>query len=74
MEGGTLSSTQINQVVPFTSNDVTDNDNEKVQTICNLCRRMGLTWEGVYDGDVCVGISKIKKSDVAAAAAESTCS
>jgi hypothetical protein len=29
--------------------------------ICNRCQEAGVTWEGVYDGDVCVGISKHEK-------------
>jgi hypothetical protein len=60
IDGGNLASTQINQVIPFTSEDVTPGDTNTIQTICNRCQRMGLTWEGVYDGDVCVGISKSK--------------
>lgn len=73
IEGGTLSSNQINQVIPFTSEDVATEDDDTIQTICNLCRRMGLTWEGVYDGDVCVGMSKNKKKVDAAAAKEEAC-
>jgi len=48
-------------VFPFVSNDITSaKDASTVQGICNLCRRNGLTWEGVYDGDTCVGIATSK--------------
>ena len=26
-----------------------------INTICNYCAEKGVTWEGVYDGDTCVG-------------------
>jgi hypothetical protein len=28
-----------------------------LQVICARCQEAGLTWEGVYDGDACIGIS-----------------
>lgn len=62
IEGGNLSSKQVDRVIPFTAEDVTGAaDASTIQTVCNLCRRMGLTWEGIYDGDVCVGIHSAKK-------------
>jgi uncharacterized membrane protein (UPF0136 family) len=38
----------------YTSNDVKNNTNN-INTICNYCAEKGVTWEGVYDGDTCIG-------------------
>lgn len=48
------------KVFPYTNADV-NKANKRV--ICELCLNSGLTWEGVYDGDTCIG------SDAADAAA-----
>jgi len=29
-----------------------------VENICNACRTAGITWEGVYDGDTCIGLNR----------------
>jgi hypothetical protein len=29
----------------------------ELQAICARCQQLGITWEGVYDGDACIGIS-----------------
>lgn len=51
-----------NKVFQFTSEDIRTAKNvEDLQKICTRCQEAGLTWEGVYDGDVCVGISKHEK-------------
>jgi hypothetical protein len=53
-----LSSTTSTKVFPFTSSDVLKAaDDATVQAICSYCNRMGVTWEGVFDGDTCVGIA-----------------
>lgn len=49
-----------NKIIAVTSNDVTKaTTTQQLQSICNICNRAGITWEGVYDGDVCVGIATI---------------
>ena len=51
-----------NKVFEFTSEDVRAAKSvSELQMICNRCQEAGVTWEGVYDGDVCVGISKHEK-------------
>lgn len=51
-----------NKVFEFTSEDVRAAKSvSELQIICNRCQEAGVTWEGVYDGDVCVGISKHEK-------------
>lgn len=66
-EGASLASTSADKVFPFTSNDITDAaDPSAVQGICKLCTRYGLTWEGVYDGDTCVGVAASKAAQEAA--------
>jgi hypothetical protein len=48
----------------FTSADVLATKEAKDLTIiCNLCSSMGLTWEGVYDGDSCVAINTMSNVD-----------
>jgi len=55
------------KVFEYTSKDV---KNAKVaselQAICDRCRSAGVSWEGVYDGDVCVGISTVENQAAAA--------
>jgi hypothetical protein len=63
-----LSNTQ--KVFEFTSADVKAAQSVKdLQKICDRCQTAGLTWEGVYDGDVCVGISKNEAARAASDAA-----
>lgn len=58
-ELGSLSRTNTQKVFEFTSQDVRDAKNVDTLTeICNRCQTAGVTWEGIWDGDVCVGISK----------------
>ena len=45
-----LSSTKI---FPYTSANLSD-----IKVVCTACQRMGVTWEGIYDGDKCVGSSR----------------
>lgn len=63
-----LASTNAN-VFDKTSKNVTDAiTNELMQGICDYCKTKGVTWEGVYDGDVCVGIKTIDAKNAALAA------
>lgn len=61
-EVASLSKSNTQKVFEFTSEDVraakSVND---LKTICERCQTAGLTWEGVWDGDVCVGIGKHEK-------------
>jgi hypothetical protein len=46
----------------YTSEDVAAAKTvEDLKQICDRCRSAGVTWEGVWDGDTCVGISKYEK-------------
>ncbi len=57
-----LNHSQTNKVFGYTSTDVSNAKTvEELQAICDRCRDAGITWEGVYDGDVCVGIGKHEK-------------
>jgi hypothetical protein len=58
-EVGALVRTNTQKVFEFTSQDVRDATNiDTLTNICNRCQTAGVTWEGIWDGDVCVGISK----------------
>ena len=53
-----LSSASTNQLFEFTSADVSAAKNiGDLQTICSRCSITGLTWEGVFDGDSCLGMT-----------------
>jgi uncharacterized protein YggT (Ycf19 family) len=55
-----LSTSNTNKVFKFTSADVAAAKNSaELRSICDTCRAAGLTWEGVYDGDVCVGADRL---------------
>jgi len=59
---GTVSKSNTNKVFEFTSEDVRAAKSvADLQAICNRCQAAGVTWEGVYDGVVCVGVSKHEK-------------
>jgi hypothetical protein len=61
-EVGSLQLSNSNKVFKYTSEDVKSAKTAAdLQTICDRCQTAGVTWEGVYDGDVCVGISKHEK-------------
>jgi hypothetical protein len=48
------------KVFAYTSADVlatAPTDTATTQAICDACKTAGVTWEGVYDGDTCVGIA-----------------
>jgi hypothetical protein len=60
-EVGSVSKSNTQKVFEFTSEDIRAAKTESdLETICNRCRTAGLTWEGVYDGDVCIAIGKHK--------------
>lgn len=44
-------------VFEYTSADLTGATQTKLKDICKRCQDLGITWEGVYDGDTCVGIT-----------------
>lgn len=45
---------------PYTSADITPGTSATQLTIiCNKCYTMGVTWEGVYDGDTCTAIKTV---------------
>lgn len=44
----------------YTNKDITPSTSvETLQTICNYCKTEGLTWEGVFDGDICSAIATV---------------
>ena len=57
-----LSSSNTNKLFEYTAPDVNAalNDLNMIQAICTRCQITGLTWEGVYDGDTCIGINRAK--------------
>jgi hypothetical protein len=47
------------KVFEYTGADVANSKTaEDMQAICDRCRNAGITWEGVYDGDTCVGLNR----------------
>lgn len=67
-----LSSTNGAYVFPFTSVDVANATSPTlIKAICTKCRTLGITWEGVFDGDNCTGIAN---SAAAAEADSNSCS
>jgi hypothetical protein len=55
----TLQKSNSNKVFEYTSEHVKDaKQASDLQVICDRCHAAGVTWEGIYDGDVCVGISR----------------
>jgi hypothetical protein len=62
----TLDASMTTKVFNYTANDIkATTSSDDLQTICDACQRAGLTWEGVYDGDSCVGISKADAQNAA---------
>jgi hypothetical protein len=61
-----LDASQTNKVFSFTSADVkAATSTAALQTICNACQNAGLTWEGVWDGDSCIGVAKVDAQNAA---------
>ena len=48
------------KVFSFISKDVLSANSQIIKQICKECETKGVTWEGVWDGDSCVGISTIQ--------------
>ena len=70
-EMATLSGTNTQKVFNYTSADVKQaTDQASMQAICDQCSASGITWEGVYDGSVCIGMKKIYDAKQNAAAVE----
>jgi len=62
----TLDASMKSKVFSYTSADVkAATTPERLQPICDACQAAGLTWEGVYDGDTCVGINKLEVKNAA---------
>lgn len=56
------------KVFPFTVKDVNAaTTSGALQIICDQCKASGVTWEGVYDGDVCTAIKVIDAKKAALA-------
>jgi hypothetical protein len=57
----TLDATMKSKVFTYTSADVRAATSAgSLQPICDACQSAGLTWEGVYDGDSCIGVNKVE--------------
>lgn len=55
-----------NKVFNYTSADVKRaTTSEELKPICDACIRAGITWEGVYDGDSCLAINRVKQVEAA---------
>jgi hypothetical protein len=55
-----LNKDRLDKVVAFTSADVANSTATKMQEICDRCATAGVTWEGIYDGDICVGLNRFR--------------
>ena len=54
------------KLFPYTAKDVSAATTAKaLQVICDKCRSCGVTWEGVYDGDVCTAIKTVDAKNAA---------
>lgn len=62
-----------NKVFEYTSQDVAGAKSvSDLKRICDRCQNAGVTWEGIYDGDTCTGISVV--ASAAAATSSDKCS
>jgi len=58
----------MNKLFIHTSADVTAATSvSDLQPICDECKTKGVTWEGVYDGDVCTAIKTVDANNAALA-------
>ena len=55
----TISHTDTHKLFEYTAADITaaQGNSTTIQTICNRCQVAGVTWEGIYDGDVCQALN-----------------
>jgi hypothetical protein len=61
-----LDASMTTKVFKYTSLDIKNATSASdLQPICDACQNAGLTWEGVYDGDSCVGIPKVEANNAA---------
>jgi len=61
-----LNASMTTKVFKYTSLHIKNaNSASDLQPICDACQNAGLTWEGVYDGDSCVGIPKVEANNAA---------
>jgi hypothetical protein len=53
-------STSPNLLFPYTSADIAANADKQnyLSGVCGACKVGGITWEGVYDGDTCLALSR----------------
>jgi len=63
-----------NKVFEYTSVNVkAASGSSALQAICDRCKNAGVTWEGVYDGDSCIGIQMQAAKQAAIAALPNRC-
>jgi hypothetical protein len=56
-----------NKVFEYTSQDVAGAKSvSDLKKICDRCQNAGVTWEGIYDGDTCTGISVVTSATATA--------
>ena len=55
-----LVSTDTDKIFEYTADDIaaSQGDASIIQSICNRCINAGVTWEGIYDGDTCIGLNR----------------
>jgi len=51
------------KIFPYTSANI---KGSSVQAICDACATAGITWEGIFDGDSCIGAAAARKAAAAA--------
>ena len=57
-----------NKFFKYTSADVNAaRSASELQPICDECKNKGITWEGVYDGDICTAIKIVEANNAALA-------
>jgi hypothetical protein len=57
-----------NKIFSYTSADVAAAKSaSELKPICDECKTKGVTWEGVYDGDVCTAIKTVDATNAALA-------
>ena len=62
LSGATATPTAAN-IFQYTSADLKGADKATLTEICARCQYLGITWEGVYDGDTCVGMASSAAKD-----------
>lgn len=63
---GPTQSGDTKSIFEFTSVDVrAAKTSAELEVICKRCQEAKVTWEGVYDGDACIGVSKATTNQAA---------